>query len=71
MIFSEEDFYAYCKYVAQERCYKKSWCDAMFKSTFNKWASKSIRGIEMQKPTEEFYDWLYSYFEISVSKGEL
>ena len=71
MIFSESDFYAYCLYVQYERGYRKQWPDAMFKSHFNKWASKSVRKIEMQQPTKEFYDWLYNYFESAVSRGEI
>lgn len=71
MIFSESDFYAYCLYVQYERGYKKQWPDAMFKSYFNKWATKEVRTQVKKEPPKAFYDWLYSYFESAVQKGDL
>ncbi len=70
-MFSEADFYAYCLYVQHERGYKKYWSDAMFKAHFNKWSSKEVRNQSKREPTKEFYDWLYSYFEIALQRGEI
>ena len=71
MIFSEEDFYAYCLYVSYERGYNYKWCDAIFKNTFGKWASKSVRNVEKKEPPKAFYEWLYSYFKYAVDRGSL
>lgn len=62
---TELDFIQQARWFGERRGYKASWPYVIFQVKYGKWPEKLLKEGSAKEPTEEFVDWLMTYWKES------